>query len=145
LSLDSSSLTTGGAPRRGRVAASAQRWAAVVREEARLGALLVAHCLEHLVDGGIESRSGWRRRDGDAAGAQAPTSGRPEVGRRHVAGGMEEAALPLVERAAAEAVVRRLVVAGVVRHGLELGDRRRGRVGEVCSGRIVANVAGQMR
>jgi hypothetical protein len=110
----------------------------------RLGALLVRHRLEHLVDGGVEIRSGRRWQDGDTASAEAPSSGHPEVGRRHVAGGMEEAALPLVEGAAAEAVVRRPTVAEVVRHGL--GDRWRGRVGEVCcSGRMVVNVAGQTR
>jgi hypothetical protein len=44
---------------------------------------------------------------------------------------VEETALPLVEGAAAEVVVRRAVVVGMVRHWLELEDRRSGRVGEV--------------
>jgi hypothetical protein len=59
---------------------------------------------------------------------------------------VEEASLPLVEGAAAEAVVRRTVIAGVVRHWsgcLELGGIvRRGGVGEV---KWLANVAGQTR
>jgi hypothetical protein len=55
---------------------------------------------------------------GDAAGAQAPTSGHPEVRRRHVAGGVEQPALPLVEGSAAEPVVRRAVVVGRVGHCL---------------------------
>jgi hypothetical protein len=55
---------------------------AVVRVEARVGALLVAHRLDDLVNGGVEGGARWRRRDRDAAGAQTPSSGCAEVGRR---------------------------------------------------------------
>jgi hypothetical protein len=57
----------------------------VVRVEERVGALLVAHALDDLVDGGVEGGARWRRRDRDAARAQTPTSGRAEVGQRRVA------------------------------------------------------------
>jgi hypothetical protein len=57
----------------------------VVRVEAWVGALLVAHALEDLVNGGVEGGALWRRRDRDTARAQTPASGRAEVGRRRVA------------------------------------------------------------
>jgi hypothetical protein len=69
----------------------------VVRVEALLGALLVAHPLQDLVDGVIEGGAHWRRRDRDAPRAQAPASGRAEVGRRRVARRIQQAALPLVD------------------------------------------------
>jgi hypothetical protein len=47
--------------------------------EAWIGALLVGHGLEDLVDGGVEGGSRWRWRDQDAADAQAPSSGHAEV------------------------------------------------------------------
>jgi hypothetical protein len=55
-------------------------------------------------------------------------------------------ALPLVEGSAAEPVVRRAVVVGMVGHWLELGDEwASGRGALVEWGRWLANVAGQMR
>jgi hypothetical protein len=88
----------------------------VVRVEARIGVLLVAHALEDLVDGGIEGGAHWRRRDRDAARAQTPSSGRAEVGRRWVARRVEQSALPLVQGAPAEAVVGRAIIGFVACH-----------------------------
>jgi hypothetical protein len=88
----------------------------VVRVEARIRALLVAHHLQDLVDGGVEGGAHWRQRDWDAPPAQAPASGRAEVLRRRVAGHVEQAALPLVQGAPAEAIVGHAIVRAVVRH-----------------------------
>jgi hypothetical protein len=77
----------------------------VVRVEPRLGALLAAHALEDLVDGGVEGDALWQRWDRDAPCAQTPASGRAEVGRRLEAHRVEQPALPLVQGAPAEAVV----------------------------------------
>jgi hypothetical protein len=49
-------------------------------------------------------------------GAQTPASGRAEVGRRRVARRVEQAALPLVQGAPAEAIVGRAVVGAVACH-----------------------------
>jgi hypothetical protein len=58
----------------------------IVGVEAWIGELLVRHGLEDLVDGSIVGGSRRRRRDRDTTGAQAPSSGRPEVRRRHPPG-----------------------------------------------------------
>jgi hypothetical protein len=85
----------------------------VVGVEARIGALLVGHHLDDLVDGGAR----WRQRDRDAADAQAPSSGRAEVRRCHVAGRIHLPTLPLMQGAPAETVVGRAVlVQSVARH-----------------------------
>jgi hypothetical protein len=60
---------------------------------------------------------------------------------------VEEPALPLVEGAAAEAVVRRAAVVGLVRHCSQarVGEWASGRRALVEWGRWLANVAGQTR
>jgi hypothetical protein len=88
----------------------------VVRVEARLRALVVAHALEYLVDGGVEGGAHWRRRDRDVPRAQTPASGCAEVRQRRVARNVEQPALPLVQGAPAEAIVGRAVVGAVARH-----------------------------
>jgi hypothetical protein len=89
----------------------------VVRVEARVGSLLVAHALDDLVDGGVEGGARWRRWDRDAARTQTPSSGCVEVGRRWVAHHVEQPAHPLMQGAPAEAVVgRAIVVRSVARH-----------------------------
>jgi hypothetical protein len=113
---------------------------AVVRVEARVDALLVAHRLDDLVDGGVEGGARWRRRDWGAARTQTPSSGRAEVGRRRVARRVQQPALPLVQGALAESVVgRAVIVQSVARHCSPGGG---GGGGEWIGEKLV-NVAGQ--
>jgi hypothetical protein len=74
---------------------------AVVRVEAWIGALLITHRLDDLIDGGVEGGARWWRRDRDAARTQTLSSGRAEVGQRRVARRVEQSALLLVQGAPA--------------------------------------------
>jgi hypothetical protein len=115
---------------------------AVVRVEAWVGALLVAHALDDLVDGGVEGGARWQRWERDAARAQTPSSERAEVERRRVARRVEQPALPLVQGGPTEAVIgRAIIVRSVACHCSPGGG---GRGGEWIGEKRV-NMAGQTR